>query len=95
MFLVSSSSSSLLWEREREQDAQMKDPGKKKEKKKRKRRKKLTLRRGLPAELRSHGNDRDGQADPVGVAEAERGRERGDDAGKGRAEREEVGVGYL
>ena len=51
------------------------------------------MRRGPPPELRRHGNDRHREANPVGVAEAERRGERGDDTGEGRAEREEVGVG--
>ena len=69
------------------------DGHEKKERKSFEKEKRLTLRRGPPAELRSHRNDRDSQADSVSVAEAERGGERGDDAGKGRAEREEVWVG--
>ena len=52
----------------------------------------LTLRRGLPAELRRHRHDGDGQADPVCIAEAQGRGERGDDAGEGRAERQEVRV---
>ena len=82
----------IFFERERRHFLGLERSSKNSTRKRTKKSSTLTLRRGLPAELRSHGHDRDGQADPVRVAEAERGGELGDDAGKGRAQREEVGV---